>query len=709
MREKNFADKYRPEVFSEVFVQESAVTCLANLIRFGQLGRSILLHGSSGSGKTALAQIYARALNCENPAPDGSPCCKHCEPCRGFVEDEITYFDTYNVAARGGELAQIRQWVHERNREERVFRYRILFFDEAHALTPSACDMLLDAVERPAKGVLFFFATTEMERLRPALRSRLLDVLVRPLSVPMAVAFLRRIAKKAEIDYEPGALELLAGLRNGYPRDLLFGLERVYDGKRPYVKVEQVREAFDADQTDALVAYFEALGEGRLDRQTAVLGDWREAGSDKVRWIQGFLVSLYHNDILHRRLLLDGLIDAIPESTRRSIVDQFLQRLGLARPAELAPIWCAMMDFWVGGEPARDDTALALRLTLFHQLVNGNAASADAIGRKLTPPLPATDAASMAAAHQGFAPLAPSLASLRGETGEPGFLTAQEARWIVNAASFLVQEHAVFFNAAFEIRPECAGARPQAEAIRLIRAFRNDLDARAEAGGGTVFASITLVERDAALGVVGHLVAHVIMPEPDSSGGPNGLATGLPGLDAWARGWCGPHPAARGVVLPRMAPAGETTALAFHWDVALALCGGLSDRLEVWDCTREQYRPLCALLGVRARSSGPVYDVARVSVSEKLSDTAIARACEYRLAPLSAFDDGAFAEIRTGWETSERADRVERRLKRTAEIEKIRLRYRDNPDATQAAIETVMRTWSPDPHSRVRSWRGWWA
>lgn len=708
MNEMNFADTYRPRVFGDIFGQESAVVCLAGLIKRGQRGRHIQIHGPAGSGKTSLVQIYARALNCEAPTADGSPCCDHCEPCRGFAAGGTTYFHVFNVSRRGGGVDQIRQWVGERNREERVFSYRILFFDEAHALTAKACDALLDCVERPAKGVLFFFATTEIERLNQALRSRLFDLKVRSLSVSEAVEFLRRTAKKARIDSEPGALELLAGLRNPFPRDLLLGLERVHDRECPRVTVEQVRASFDADQTDPLVAYFLALGMGQLDQQMFVLRDWREDWNDKVRWIQSFLVSLYHNDILHQRLELDGLINAIPESVCRSIVTRFQQRLGLASPAELAPIWCAMMEFWIQGEPASDDTSLALRLTLFHQLIN--AAEDDAVDRKPAVSVFTSDTAATVTTPQGFAPTARSLASLRGEPDDPDFLTAQDVRQIVNCASFLVQEYDLFFNAAFEIRPTLAGAQTQAEAIHLIEAFRDDLAAETRARGGVVFASITVNERDG-LGVVGHLVAHVSLPDavtlesPEASGvvfaGPNGL-------EAWIRAWCGPQLGASRVVQSRMVPAGETSGLAFHWDVTLALCGGLPDGIEVWDRTREEYRALSRLLGIRSRPAGPIRNAPRVSVSDRLSDAAIARASEHRLAPLSAFDDGAFAEIRTGWERSEHADRSERRSRRADELQRIRQRDHADPDAARAEIDAVIETWSPDPHERPRRWRGWW-
>lgn len=713
MTDLNFADKYRPQTFAEVFGQESAVGCLAGLIRQGQKSRNILLHGAVGSGKTTLARLYARALNCLAPDPDGSPCRDRCAPCRSGDGREIAGFYEYNVSRDGGGMAEVRAWVKTHDRDELEFHYRILFFDEAQALTPGACDALLAAVERPRDRVLFFFATTEVERIRPALCSRLFDLLIRPLPDVEAIAFLRKYAAAEGVDHAPGALELLAGLRNGYPRDLLLGLDRVCEpGIR--LTVERVRTAFDVDQTEVLLDYFAALADGDFDRQTEVVFAWRESEAERIRWIQAFLISLYHNDILHRRLVVDGIIAAIPQSARVPILDRFCRRLGLASHAALAPAWHRMMDFWTAPETATDATTLRLRLTLFHHLVNGmTGAEAERSDDKSPLPAPSKSTApsrptALSAASatvvmtSGFGPMPAGMRLTRVE--EPGFLTVADVRQIINAASFLVQEHGVLLNATFEVRPARFGAEAPEAAAALIAAFRDDLAARAAAWGG-VFASITVVERDA-LGIVGYLAAHL----PHSAFHDTGDDEAAGPVEAWARGWRrGDRRGGGDAVRFAAAPVGEAAKLAFHWDAALELCAGLGEEPEALDPETGQRKSLLRLLGVHGRSTNPMHGTPLVAVSALLTDVAIAAACGDGLTPLSASDDGAWAWVRRGWERDEVGERQATRAERAAERARVGQKHGGDASETRAALAELERGWPVDPHARRRRWRGWWA
>lgn len=723
----NFADKYRPKIFKDVFGQESVVACLSGLIERGHKGRSILLHGSVGSGKTTLARIYARALNCEAPDPRNAPCHEpdpknshryECEACRRSRLDPSEGFQEYNVSRYGGGKKAVASFVKAHYRPALGMRYRILFFDEAHVLTKGACDLLLNQVESPEHPVRFFFATTEVEKIHRALRSRLFDLLVRPLPVVRAIEFLRQAAVKEKIEHEPGALELLAGLRAGYPRDLLLGLERVWDRRRAPLTVEQVRAAFDVDQTKVLVEYFEALAEGDIDRerdrQAEVVFGWRERAVDRIRWIQAFLLHVYHNDILGRRLVVDGVIEAIPADVRAGIVRGFCRRLGVSNPCDLAPYWRRLLDFWpvpntATLETAADETALGLRLTLFHRLVNAAPAGgvedtgARARGSGPTATIVTTASTERAAeASQGFGPLPAPCLGAPVVADQDGFLTPADVRRIVNAASFLMQEHGVLFNAAFEIRPALL-VRPDTAPVTTITAFRDDLAAQARDWGGELHASITTLERDGS-GVVGCIVAHLRAPNLFDSADADSVGR----TAAWVRAWRGGarYPGGDAVAFAP-APEGDRAALRFHWKRTLDLCAGLDERVEAFDPAIEEYVPLLKLLRVKARSAGRVLGHPLVEIPAPLSNEDIARDCSNRLEPLSAFDDGAWREIDTGWELEEFKERCATKAERQRRLAVVHQRFgADTPEA-HAEVERIRGTWPSDPRRRRRRWCGW--
>lgn len=698
----NFADAYRPQTFEEVFGQDSAVACLSGLIARGRVGRSILLHGAVGSGKTTLARIYARALNCEAPDPRASPCYA-CEACGRMGEQPIKEFEEYNVSRRGGGREDVERFLNTHDRPVHGAKYRILFFDEAHALTREACDLLLHPVESPQHPIRFIFATTEAERLRRALRSRLLDLLIRPLPVDRAIEFLRLAAEKIGIAHEPGALALLAGLREGYPRDLLLGLERVWERNTPRLTVAQVRAAFDVDQTEVLVAYFFALADGDPDRQTEIVFGWREQATDKIRWIQAFLLHVYHNEILARRLVVDGVIEAIPEDLRAGIVRGFCARLGLADARDLAPFWRQMMAFWPVPETATDETALGLRLTLFHREVNaaadegsiaaGRARSSDAVA-EIAP-------TTVVEAPRGFGPPRPRPGA-RVVADESGFLTPADVRRIVNSASFLVQEHGLLFNTVFAITPAALGVSGTTPAVAAITAFRDELAAQAQAWGGGLRASITVLERDHR-GVIGRIVAHLHAPNPLDPADADGARR----VEAWVRAWReGAERLGGDAVEFAPAPVGERAALRFHWRRTLDLCAGLDERVEAFDPRIAAHRSLLELLRVRARRAGPVLDHALVATSASLSDEQVAQACRNRLEPLSAYDDEAWEELTTGWELEEYQDRRVTRAQREGRLAEIRQQFGEATPEARAEIARIVGGWPSDPRRRPRRWRG---
>jgi DNA polymerase III subunit gamma/tau len=692
MQTQNFANKYRPEIFEDVWGQPRAVKYLSGLITRGQIGRSLLLYGAVGSGKTSLVRLYAKALNCLNPTDAGSPCgvCQRCaEPDRrraGLFE--------FDVSGRGGDKQSVRAFVEGLNSTPTDYRFRVLFFDEAHSLTNEAADSLLKGVEEAKPGVIFCFATTEFNRIRRALQSRLAHLEVRPLSASDAISFLKIAADKEGIEYEPSALALLAGLKQGYPRDLLIGLEQVYEPGSGPLTTKQVREVFDVDHTQVLVEYFLALADGDFARQTQLMSNWGEPPAEKVKWVSAFLLALYYNDLFGKQLVVDALIHSIQQQERVEILDGFQKRLGFANRKDLEFCWPKMLEYWVGADTDVDDAAVLLRFTLFHHLVNEG--------------LPQSRASQSGA---GLAPETEQRSQLRRPAlknkdhldpgsweGDSEFFERAHAQAIINRASFLIQEYGVLFNASIELITGRLGADTEAEGRALVEEFVAELEEKAhewDTQRDERFAHLTLLEDDGD-GVRGLVIAH--LPNPSRKDTKAELSWRQK-FEAWSSGWRSERRTYGEAVSCKLELL-EKRALAFHWDQTLNLCAGLSEEGE---------RQLLELLKIpkRAWRSSARIKGGLLLASDLLQPEAIEAASRDGMEPLSAFDNGAWGWLRKGWESLEFLDRRALRDERQQQIAELEQIFGAETAEGRAAIERLVKSWPSDPRDRQRTWRGW--
>jgi DNA polymerase III subunit gamma/tau len=601
--------------------------------------------------------------------------------------------------------------VSERIRAPTGYKYLILFFDEAHALSPLASDALLKKIEEAEEGFVFIFATTEVEKIRPAMQSRLAPLPIKPLPVRIAIGFLKTIAEKEGISCEPAALALLAHLRHGYPRDLLIGLELLHEAEAAPITVERVRVVFDVAHTAVLVDYFLALGAGDFVRQTEIMESWQEPIAEKVRWIQAFLVSLYYNDLVGAPAIIDGLTHSIPTRDRTPILDAFCRRLGFQAYSELAPAWRAMMWFWPVLTREPDEAALHLRLTLFHDTINRELARM--AGQAEASPTEAgrtsdTAPAIVAVAGTGFPHRAHALGKGSGLVN-PAYPSREDVREIVNRSSFLVQDHGVMFNARLKIRPTLFGVHGETDEISFILSFLDEFEGEVQRCTDRVVAHLTMLDRDEN-GVVGRMVAH--LPRPSGEHGVDCARE----LEKWLRDW---RLGQRSCIAPAIAfgaaPADDSGDVKFHWDAVLDLCAGLDESVTDWDPETLEERPIVDLLQMPKRSQRqpapihfrPVGDRLFVA-STLLEATAIVTASSNRLEPLSAFDARAWKWIRTGWERQEYRDRRHTRLQRDEALAEILQMYGTDTDEARVEVDRLVSSWPKVPEQRQRSWRGWW-
>ncbi|MEM8727240.1 MAG: DNA polymerase III subunit gamma/tau [Chlamydiota bacterium] len=242
------AKKFRPKKFSEVFEQEAVVQTLKNAIRLGTIGHAYLFCGMRGTGKTTLARLFAKAINCENLSSEGEPC-NRCRSCT-----EITSGSSLDVIEIDG--ASNRGIDDIRNLNETVGyaasngKYKIYIIDEVHMLTKEAFNALLKTLEEPPSHVMFCFATTETHKILPTILSRCQRFDLKRITPEKIETKLCSIAKKLDIAIEEGALKILAMRAEGSLRDAESLLDRLICFEEPPITQSHAMKALGLIRTD---------------------------------------------------------------------------------------------------------------------------------------------------------------------------------------------------------------------------------------------------------------------------------------------------------------------------------------------------------------------------------------------------------------------------------------------------------------------------
>ena len=237
------ARKWRPKTFADLVGQQHVVKALQNALDKGRLHHAYLLTGTRGVGKTTIARILAKSLNCEN-AQHGEPC-GQCQSCRDI--DAGRFVDLLEIdAASNTGIDNIREVLENAQYAPTAGKYKVYIIDEVHMLSKSAFNAMLKTLEEPPEHVKFILATTDPHKVPITVLSRCLQFVLRNLTPQQVADHLTHVLKTEKIVYEPAALALLGRAAQGSMRDALSLLDQTIAMGSGSVKETDVRDMIGA-------------------------------------------------------------------------------------------------------------------------------------------------------------------------------------------------------------------------------------------------------------------------------------------------------------------------------------------------------------------------------------------------------------------------------------------------------------------------------
>ncbi|MCR5194709.1 MAG: DNA polymerase III subunit gamma/tau [Pseudobutyrivibrio sp.] len=278
--------KFRPQTFEDVKGQDHIVTTLQNQIKSDRIGHAYLFTGTRGTGKTTIAKILARTINCENPV-DGCPCME-CQMCKSITAGNSMNVIEMDAASNNG-VDSIRQIVEEVAYPPTEGKYKVYIIDEVHMLSVGAFNALLKTLEEPPSYVVFILATTEVHKIPITILSRCQRYDFHRISIDTIALRLQELMDKEGIEVEEKAIRYIAKAADGSMRDGLSLLDQCiafYIGQKlTYDNVLKVLGAIDTEVFSRLLRHIIA---GQITEAIGILEEIITQGRDLNQFVNDF-------------------------------------------------------------------------------------------------------------------------------------------------------------------------------------------------------------------------------------------------------------------------------------------------------------------------------------------------------------------------------------------------------------------------------------
>lgn len=291
----SLAAKYRPQTFVEVVGQDTVKKVLSLASLQDKVAPAYLLSGTRGVGKTTLARIFAKALNCVN-APTAEPC-NECEHCKRITQGAFVDVVEIDGASNRG-IDDVRRLRESIGYSPLEGRYKVIIIDEAHMLTKEAFNALLKTLEEPPRGVVFILATTEQHKFPITILSRCQLYIFKQVSEQSIEAHLSRVLNSEKIAFEEDAVSLIARRAMGSVRDSMSLLGQCLalspDDEEFKLGTKIVRQTLGLAGVEVMDRFLQAIQNQDVAKTTMLVRDILAEGVD-IGFFLGELVRLFRN------------------------------------------------------------------------------------------------------------------------------------------------------------------------------------------------------------------------------------------------------------------------------------------------------------------------------------------------------------------------------------------------------------------------------